>query len=159
MSKELVTALERIKRDYIDPPDMKTRQQIPKNDVYNALKDAGFLTSGMKRLHLDSKYWACSKREFQDWIRWDWTNKKKYISEQYDCDNYAFSFKARCDRVIGINTVALVIDYSGGHAYNLVVFTDSPAELYEPQGDRFVDMGTGISKNEIYKMKDGYILL
>ena len=156
---ELLDRLARFKKDYIDPPEMTTLAQITKNDVYNALKDAGFLTSGMKRLHLDSKYWACSKKEFQDWIRWDWTNKKKYISEQYDCDNFAFSFKARCDRKIGVNTVALVIDYSGGHAYNLVVFTDAPAELYEPQGDRFVSMGTGISKNEIYKMRDGYIIL
>ena len=156
---ELLDRLARFKKDYIDPPEMTTLAQIDKNDVYNALRDAGFLTSGMKRLHLDSKYWACSKKEFQDWIRWDWTNKKKYISEQYDCDNYAFSFKARCDRKIGVNTVALVIDYSGGHAYNLVIFTDSPAELYEPQSDRFVSMGTGISKNEVYKMTDGYIII
>tara|TARA_Y100000296_G_C5030416_1_gene184535 strand:- start:14 stop:490 length:477 start_codon:yes stop_codon:yes gene_type:complete len=156
---KLMERLERFKKDYIDPPMMETREVVEKNFVYNQLKDAGFLTSGMKRLHLDSKYWACSKKEFQNWIRWDWTNRKKYISEQYDCDNFAFSFKARCDRKIGINTVALVIDYSGGHAYNLVCFTDAPAELYEPQSDRFVSVGTGISKNEVYKMKDGYIIL
>ena len=155
----LLEAVERFGKDYVDPPMMETREQVEKNYVYNQLKEAGFLTAGMKRLHLDSKYWSCSKKEFQDWIRWDWTNGKKYISEQYDCDNYAFSFKARCDRKIGVNTVALVIDYSGGHAYNLVIFTDAPAELYEPQGDRFVPMGDGISKTEIYKMKEGYIIL
>ena len=156
---KLIEAMERFEKDYVKPPEMKTLAKLEKNDVYHALKDAGFLTSGMKRLHLDSTYWSCSKKEFQDWIRWDWKNKKKYISEQYDCDNYAFSFKARCDRKIGVNTVALVIDYSGGHAYNLVIFTDSPAELYEPQSDRFVSMGTGISKNEVYKMTDGYIII
>ena len=91
----LLEAVERFGKDYVYPPELETREQVEKNYVYNSLRDAGFLTSGMKRLHLDSKYWSCSKKEFQDWIRWDWTNGKKYISEQYDCDNYAFSFKAR----------------------------------------------------------------
>ena len=138
---------------------MTTREQFNTSWVYKQMKDAGFLTSGMKRLHLDSKYWACSKKEFQDWITWDWTNKKKYISEQYDCDNFAFSFKARCDRKIGVNSVALIIDYSGGHAYNLVAFTDAPAELYEPQSDRWVTKGDGKSKTEVYQLTSGYIIL
>ena len=76
---KLIERLERFKKDYIDPPEMTTKEQHNTGWVYNQLKEAGFLTSGMKRLHLDSKYWACSRKEFQDWIRWDWTNKKKYI--------------------------------------------------------------------------------
>ena len=56
MSK-LIEAMERFEKDYINPPEMKTLAVVEKNYVYNALKDAGFLTSGMKRLHLDSKYW------------------------------------------------------------------------------------------------------
>tara|TARA_Y100000310_G_scaffold307796_1_gene350187 strand:- start:681 stop:1157 length:477 start_codon:yes stop_codon:yes gene_type:complete len=156
---ELLDRLTRFKKDYIDPPEMTTREQFNTSWVYKQMKDAGFLTSGMKRLHLDSKYWACSKKEFEGWIKWDWTNKKKFIAEEYDCDNFAFSFKARCDRKLGINTVALVIDYSGGHAYNLVCFTDAPAELYEPQSDRWVKPNDSKSKTEFYALKDGYIIL
>ena len=156
---ELTTALGMFRKDYIDPPTMTTKEEKPGHWVVDQLQSAGFLGPGMQRLHLDSKYWACSKKEFEDWIEWDWTNGKRYISEVYDCDNFAFSFKARCDRKIGINTVGLVIDYSGGHAYNLVCFTDAPAALYEPQGDRWVKMGDGQSKSEIYKMVDGYIIL
>ena len=156
---ELLDRLARFKKDYIDPPEMTTSEQFNTSWVYKQMKDAGFLTSGMKRLHLDSKYWACSKKEFEGWIKWDWTNKKKFIAEEYDCDNFAFSFKARCDRKLGINTVALVIDYSGGHAYNLVCFTDAPAELYEPQSDRWVKPNDSKSKTEFYALKDGYIIL
>ena len=156
---ELLDRLARFKKDYIDPPEMTTREQFNTSWVYKQMKDAGFLTSGMKRLHLDSKYWACSKKEFEGWIKWDWTNKKKFIAEEYDCDNFAFSFKARCDRKLGINTVALVIDYSGGHAYNLVCFTDALAELYEPQSDRWVKPNDSKSKTEFYALKDGYIIL
>ena len=156
---ELLDRLARFKKDYIDPPEMTTREQFNTSWVYKQMKDAGFLTSGMKRLHLDSKYWACSKKEFEGWIKWDWTNKIKFIAVEYDCDNISFSFKARCDRKLGINTVALVIDYSGGHAYNLVCFTDAPAELYEPQSDRWVKPNDSKSKTEFYALKDGYIIL
>ena len=155
----LIEALERFGRDYVDPPLMTTKEARDNIWVYNQLHEAGFLTTGMRKLNLDSKYWACSKKEFEDWITWDWTNGKKYIAEQYDCDNFAFSFKARCDRKIGINTVGFIIDYSGGHAYNLVCFTDAPAELYEPQSDRRVKPNQSKSKTEMYKMTDGFIII
>ena len=156
---ELINTLTRFKVDYIDPPLMTTKEEHDTSWIYNQLHDASFFGPGMKRLHLDSKYWACSKKEFEDWIEWDWTNKKRYVAEEYDCDNFAFSFKARCDRKIGINSVALIIDYSGGHAYNLVCYTDAKAELYEPQSDRWVSISTSRSRNEMYKFTDGYIIL
>ena len=156
---KLTEALERFGRDYVAPPLMPTKEARDNMWVYKQIFDGGFYGPKMKKLNLDTKYWACSKKEFEDWIKWDWTNGKKYIAEQYDCDNFAFSFKARCDRKIGINTVALVIDYSGGHAYNLVCFTDAPAELYEPQSDRWVTKGDGKSRNESYKFTDGYLII
>ena len=151
---ELTTAIEMFRKDYIDPPIMTTRELKEEHWISSQLMRAGFVGEEIKRLHLDSKYWVCSKQEFEDWIKWDWTNKKRYISEEYDCDNFAFSFKARCDRRLGINAVGLVIDYSGGHAYNLVIFSDAAPELFEPQGDRWVEGGKGM-----YKMVDGYIIL
>ena len=150
----LITRLNRFKVDYIDPPIMTTREVKEEHWITRQLMRAGFTGDKIRRLHLDSKYWVCSKKEFEDWISWDWTNKKQYVSEEYDCDNFAFSFKARCDRKIGINAVGLVIDYSGGHAYNLVIFSDAAPELFEPQGDRWVEGGKGM-----YKMVDGYIIL
>ena len=156
---KLTEALERFGRDSVYPPKLVTRAQENKSWLYKQMNDAGFLSGGMKRLHVDAKYWACSKKEFEDWIQWDWTNGKKFIAEQYDCDNFAFSFKARCDRKIGINSVGLVIDYSGGHAYNVVCFTDAPAELYEPQSDRWVKPNDSKSKTEFYKLTNAYIII
>ena len=150
---ELTTALNIFRKDYIDPPIMTTRVEKDTPWLYNQLRDADLLN--VQRLHLDSKYWACSKKEFEDWIEWDWTNKKKYIAEEYDCDNFAFSFKARCDRKIGINAVGLVIDYSGGHAYNLVVFSDVAPELFEPQNDSWRKKG----QSKMYTLTSGYIIL
>jgi hypothetical protein len=155
MANELITALERLKKDYIDPPIMTTRVQKDGHWISSQLMRAEMVGGEIQRLHLDSKYWVCSKQEFEDWIEWDWTNKKRYIAEEYDCDNFAFSFKARCDRKIGINSVALVIDYSGGHAYNLVIFSDEAPELFEPQNDSWRKKG----ESKLYTLTSGYIII
>ena len=97
---KLLTALNRFKVDYIDSPLMTTREEKDGSWISSQLMRADLVGGEVQRLHLDSKYWVCSKQEFEDWIEWDWTNKKRYISEEYDCDNFAFSFKARCDRKI-----------------------------------------------------------
>jgi len=152
---DLLTTLRMFKVDYIDSPLMTTREEKDGSWISSQLMRAGFVGEEVQRLHLDSKYWVCSKQEFEDWIEWDWTNKKRYISEEYDCDNFAFSFKARCDRKIGINSVALVIDYSGGHAYNLVVFSDVAPELFEPQNDSWRKKG----ESKLYTLTSGYIIL
>ena len=55
--------------------------------------------------------------------------------------------------------MGLVIDYSGGHAYNVVLFSDNPPLLYEPQTDEWVSIGEGMSANESYKMQQGYIII
>ena len=152
---KLTEALERFGRDYVYPPMMTTLEKHDTGWIYKQLSSAGFLTSGMKRLHLDSKYWACSKKEFQDWITWDWTNKKKYISEQYDCDNFAFSFKARVDKWFHLNCVGLVIDWSGAHAYNIVVFKDGTWSLFEPQSDTWPTAG----QSNMYKFESKIIII
>tara|TARA_R110002012_G_scaffold54593_2_gene139766 strand:+ start:4967 stop:5473 length:507 start_codon:yes stop_codon:yes gene_type:complete len=166
---ELVTALKSLKADYVMPPLAST---VEKDSLWvdQQLMSQGWIWDGtpvkvgdrisqIKRLPLDRKYRVCSKQDFMHWIEWDWVDKKKYVSEHYDCENFAFSFKARTDRKFGINTVGLVIDYSGGHAYNLVLFSDSPPLLYEPQTDEWVYIGEGMSANESYKMQQGYIII
>ena len=152
---ELTNALTIFRKDYIDPPIMTTREQKEEHWISSQLMRADFIGEEIQRLHLDSKYWVCSKKEFEDWIEWDWTNKKRYISEEYDCDNFAFSFKARCDRRLGINAVGLVIDYSGGHAYNLVIFSDAAPALFEPQSDTWKKKG----QSKMYTFTNGYLIL
>lgn len=130
--------------------------ELRNGDINMALHKAQIVNAGMSRKMLDSKYWSCSRLDFEAIIRWDWTDKKKYVAEKYDCDNFAFSFKARMDRKFHLNNVGLVIDYSGGHAYNCVVFADGTAELFEPQSDRFVTSRLGTGQ---YKCSDGLIIL
>ena len=152
---ELISSLEVFRKDYIEMPNLPTREEKDGSWISSQLMRAGFVGGEVKRLHLDSKYWVCTKKDFQNWIEWDWTNGKRYISEEYDCDNFAFSFKARCDRKIGINAVGLVIDYSGGHAYNLVVFSDVAPELFEPQNDSWNKK----VQSKMFTLTSGYVIL
>ena len=144
----LITRLNRFKVDYIDPPIMTTREVKEEHWITSQLMRAGFTGDKIQRLHLDSKYWVCDRSEFDKIVQWDWTDKKQYISEKYDCDNFAFSFKATVDRQFHLNCVGLVIDWSGGHAYNLVVFKDGTWSAFEPQSDSWPSLGQGMYKFE-----------
>ena len=112
------------------------------------------ITYGMDIFALDNKYQVTTQKDMKKIIDWDWTDNKKYVAEKYDCDNFAFSFKAMVDRRFGINNVGLVVDYSGGHAYNIMVFNDGSVRLFEPQTDRYARVGTGQ-----YKFEEGKILI
>ena len=112
------------------------------------------ITYGMDILALDNKYLVTNQADMKKIIDWDWTDNRKYVAEKYDCDNFAFSFKAMVDRKFGVNNVGLVIDYSGGHAYNIFVFNDCTVRLFEPQSDKWPRIGT-----TMYKFEEGKILI
>lgn len=108
----------------------------------------------MEIMSLDAKYFLCDEKDMKAIVKWDWTDNKKYVKEKYDCDNFAFSFKAMVDKRFGLNGVGLVIDYSAGHAYNIVVFKDGSVKLFEPQSDRWPKAGKGQ-----YKFQSGSIII
>ena len=138
---ELITALTQVKDalSFLSPPELTGHKDMVKRDVSKAI-------GGAQMTWLDNKYIAVPKKEFQKIIDWDWTDNKKYIAEKYDCDNFAFSFKARVDRRFHVNTVGLVIDYDAGHAYNVIVFADGSMKIFEPQSDSWPKIGSKMYK-------------
>ena len=136
---ELVSTLIKLKDDLaiLTPPELTGHKDMLKRDVSKAI-------GGAKMTWLDNKYVAVSEKEFQKIIDWDWTDNKKYVAEKYDCDNFAFSFKARVDRKFHINTVGLVIDYDGGHDYNIIIFSNGTSKIFEPQSDSWPKKGSGM---------------
>ena len=111
-------------------------------------------TATMEIKALDSKFWTCNEADWKKIIDFDWTDEKRFVADQYDCDNFAFNFKARVARKFGVNSVGLVVDYSGKHAYNLIVFSDGTWKIFEPQSDRWPNPGSGL-----YKFENGFILI
>ena len=136
---ELVSTLIKLKDDLaiLTPPELTGHKDMLKRDVSKAI-------GGAKMTWLDNKYVAVSEKEFQKIIDWDWTDNKKYVAEKYDCDNFAFSFKARVDRKFHINTVGFDIDYDGGHAYNIIIFSNGTSKIFEPQSDSWPKKGSGM---------------
>ena len=115
----------------------------------------GYNTRSWKRITLDKKYWLCSKEHFQTIIQYNKINEKQYTYDQFDCDNFAFAFKAQVALNHGLNNVGLVIDNSAGHAYNVIIFNDGSASLFEPQADQYVAPG----QSDLYKFERGIIIL
>ena len=123
-----------------------------------ALNYSHFKTNSEKnmvRYHLDSTYWTCTKKEFLKIVDYNNINERKYIGQRFDCDNFALSFKSQVSIDFGLNNVGLVIDYSGGHAYNIVIFSNGDVELFEPQNDSFPIKNS----SSMYSFKGGIILL
>ena len=124
--------------------------------IISDLKSKGGLVAWFR---LDSLYTSTSLDEFKKIVSWDWTDHLRYEIDIFDCENFAFYFASRVARMFGINTVGIVLDYSSGHAYNLVVVKDDQGArwmLYEPQSD---ELFTYEQRNQsLYSMKQ-YVLL
>lgn len=109
-------------------------------------------------LRLDIAYYGVDLETFMKIVVWDWTDTKKYILDKFDCDKYAIYFKARMALDFGINALGVVLDYSSGHAYNVVIFTDVDEPiLFEPQNDKLIKVD---ERNlRYYKLEDYYLIL
>ena len=66
-----------------------------------------------------------------------------YRPEVFDCENFAGLFKELSAFFAGSNTVGTVHDWSGGHAYNVIVTAEGNVLFYEPGDDKMVSIGEG----------------
>lgn len=106
---------------------------------------------------MDGQYWTANKDIWKLLVAWDWVNTKKYAADLWDCENFALLFKGRSDYHFGLNSCGVVIDYSSGHGYNLIVYPDGSVDLFEPQSDTFFSV---ISRDtSIYGLQEGAILI
>ena len=87
----------------------------------------------------------------------------RYRSNIKDCDNFAAALFGTIPLEYGVNGIGFVLDYSGRHAYNaLLYFDDDPKDLeialVEPQSDEFVATGDRLSSHEAYKAQRGEVI-
>lgn len=78
-----------------------------------------------------------------------------YRPDIYDCENYASSYKSFAAFLWGTNTMGVVYDWSGSHAYNVIVYSNGEVEFYEPQDNKTVELGS----EEKYKLSNALIVL
>ena len=70
---------------------------------------------------LDTYYRALPKRVWDMMLSWSQVDKLRYSRNVRDCDDFASIFRAEVLKNLYVNGIALVIDYSGRHAYNCVL--------------------------------------
>lgn len=106
------------------------------------------------RLVLDNQYWVCSRKIFRQIVDLDWTDRLPYLTNRFDCENFAFTFMSSVNLIFGMNNVGVVVDWSSGHAYNIVLFDDGTWSLFEPQTDVYSKIG-----DPLHKLESGMIIL
>ena len=145
--------------NYYVPPFKVQTYPIPEDAIKGTVVGITQKASGGEWLRLDGTYYTASLDDFKKIISWDWTNLKKYVSDTFDCDKFALYFKSRIALDFKINAVAVVLDYSSEHAYNLIIYREGEGFnwiLYEPQNDSMFYFEQ--RDTNFYKMED-YILL
>jgi hypothetical protein len=133
---DLVNTAEELYNYYV-PPFTAVRTQLTEDELQSVIKDIQSKGGMAGWLRLDGEYYTTDMDSLKRIIDWDWTDTRKYITDTFDCDKFAFYFKSRMAIDFGINAVGVILDYSAGHAYNLLIVKDPSVKwyLYEPQND------------------------
>jgi len=122
----------------------------------NELKN--FLGSlGLDKVYCsDGKYYIVDWEVMKNIIKYDWTDKKKYLVDRRDCDDFANAFKSNLSAIYGINSVGLARNVKVRiiprkkdvwHRCNLILATKNnvlKAFAFEAQNDKFQEVKKGV---------------
>lgn len=113
--------------------------------------------AALQDVPVDNVYWGVSKAAWDGMLAYTGVDRIPYVSDRFDCDNFAVNFAAVVADKFDINGVGIVVDGSGGHAYNSVLIADNDRlsiGIVEPQNDLYVLKAQGM-----YKARYGFIFL
>jgi len=96
----------------------------------------------------DQNYYLIPWEQWKQIIEVDWTDKKKYLKDRFDCDNFAFLFAARMAEIFDINSAGVAHGKVNiGHFWNAIVVKDNMGNLrlyyYEPMKDLYTEFKKG----------------
>jgi hypothetical protein len=146
--------------DLYVPPFTVIVEELSPLTVSNLIDDLKSKGGMRGWLRLDRTYYTVTIDMFKKIIYWDWTDTKKYLYDMFNCNKFAMYFKARLAINFGFNAVGVILDYSAGRAYNLVILRDPRGVsyyLYEPQNDNLFTYEQRDKK--MYAMEDYYLIL
>ena len=101
--------------------------------------------SDVRIVTADGSYYATDRDGVESLARigdaLDWL---PYRPERFDCEEYAELLVVLAAFVAGVNACGVVYDWSGTHAYNVVVTAGGEAVFVESQSGEIVDVGAGL---------------
>lgn len=142
----------------LNPQFDLTEPMVVGNDFIDAAL-AEFIPNYSKeviRIYMDSTYYIPTDEEIIEFILWEDVNEYQYIKEKLDCDKFAAWFWGRYRILFQRNNCGFVVDWSGGHAYNIFV-RQNGVWLYEPQNDRWMDAMQ--PEDSIYPLTNARVIL
>jgi hypothetical protein len=101
----------------------------------------------------DEKYAVTDWETWKKIIEFDWTNRKKYVADSYDCDNFSGSFCSRAAELFNLNSAGrftCTVKTSKGqtlpHRAVVIVARDEgklKVFVFESQNDGWVEVKAG----------------
>jgi hypothetical protein len=152
-TRTLETELRDVLSEYGVPDAEQTK--IPKPDLEAAVREAAPDDADLEFDTLDGTYYAPEPgsialvRNVASVLSF-----LPYRPERYDCEDFAKFGWVLPALFLGVNSVGFVVDYSGGHAYNVVVDSDGDAIFFEPQSGDVVRIGS----EDKYSLERGEVL-
>ena len=138
--------------------------QVPPPIGYVAEKDNLWMTTTLGsigariiRHTLDPRFWIPSKADFAKILEWSQVDARLYQKHRYDCENYVLELIVELAKYFGLNNLAMVLDYMGGHAYGIVTYHDAAPDMLEVQSDRLFHWVEGDSK--FYVLHESFVLI
>ena len=116
------------------------------------IKNVQHFTGVMPSL-ADEKFHTTDIETWKTIIANDWTNKRQYVADTFDCDNFASSFCAYCADIYELNTagrftVELLNPETNEHIgyHRAVIIVDDKLDCYllESQTDKMVKIEQGV---------------
>lgn len=131
-----------------------TEVRVSEKDLLKAWKDS--LGQKLDTVVFDSKYWGVPLATWEMILKYSGIDSGQYRSDRYDCDDFAIAFRAEVSKKFSINGCGIVVDLSGGHAYNALLVTEGQElsiRFLEPQNDKLI-----ITPKGQYRMTKGYVI-
>lgn len=133
--------------------DVETKNVEP-DFIADALRTIDGWENISHRRPMNSSYRVMSRDDFDRIVEEESVSMKEYELDYFDCVDFTGVFRFGVARRYNVNSIGLVITYAGTpHAFNIIVFDDGTAELFEPQSDRFIEPG----ESEMYDIEDAVV--
>jgi hypothetical protein len=123
-----------------------TRVKADSNYIFNILNK---VQPAATHIYIsDNEYWLCSKEDIAQFLMQDWTNKKDYVKEEYDCDDFSYRLTGQFS-VKDWSGIALGIVWTDLHALNCLIDNTGKFYFIEPQSDKLQENLEAWQGNEI----------
>ena len=80
-------------------------------------------------------FYTASPADWQQVVRLDWTDARKYSLARYNCTKFSWVFKAHAAEHFGLDCGWVKAKY---HSWNIVIYPDLTWAWFEPQNDLWI---------------------